>query len=343
MAQPSRGFAQGGDPVSKRHDAVFDDVLKDLGEDAPKRDRSGARFLKRSNTMAEQASGERQEKVLRLVDPASCKMWEGHNRAYELLTEDNCRDLIDGILSQGQQEFPAIVRRLPAGQGAEYEVICGARRHFAISWLRANNYPKFLYLVEERELTDEEAFRLADIENRDREDISDFERARDYARAVDLYYSGKQSLMAERLQVSAGWLSRYLQLARMDARVIAAFPTLRDVKELHARTLKPLMATDTGASAVLLEADRIAAEQASARTGQGAAVPVLEVMKRLKAAATPPKERKAADKIYRFHPEEKGVMVRKKGGRVQFEFDGTTSAKTLRSALDQFLAERDKG
>ncbi len=111
--------------MSKRHDAVFDDVLKDLGEDAPKRDRSGARFLKRSNTMAEQASGERQEKVLRLVDPASCKMWDGHNRAYELLTEANCRDLIDGILSQGQQEFPAIVRRLPAGQGAEYEVICG--------------------------------------------------------------------------------------------------------------------------------------------------------------------------------------------------------------------------
>ncbi|MEC9102596.1 MAG: chromosome partitioning protein ParB, partial [Pseudomonadota bacterium] len=135
----------------------------------------------------------------------------------------------------------------------------------------------------------------------------------------------------------------YLQLARMDARVIAAFPTLRDVKELHARTLKPLMATDTGASAVLLESDRIAAEQAAARAGQGAAVPVPEVMKRLKAAATPPKERKAADKVYRFHPEEKGVMVRKKGGRVQFEFDGTTSAKTLRSALDQFLAERDKG
>ena len=329
--------------MSKRHDAVFDDVLKDLGDGKPARDRSAARFLKRSNTMAEQASGERKEKVLRLVDPATCRMWEGHNRAYDLLSPDNCRDLIDGILSQGQQEFPAIVRRLPEGQGAEFEVICGARRHFAITWLRANNYPKFQYLIEERELTDEEAFRLADIENRDREDISDFERARDYARAVDLYYGGKQSVMAERLQVSPGWLSRYLQLARLDPRVVAAFPTLRDVKELHARTLKPIMATDKGRDAVLAEADKIAADQAMARSGQGGLVPVAKVMSRLKAAAAPPKERKVADRIYRRHPEEKGVQMRRKGGRVQLEFDKELPEKALRAALEQFLKDRAAG
>ena len=55
------------------------------------------------------------------------------------------------------------------------------------------------YTVEIRELTDEEAFRLSDIENRAREDISDFERARDYLRALDAYYGGKQQEMAERI------------------------------------------------------------------------------------------------------------------------------------------------
>jgi ParB family chromosome partitioning protein len=39
--------------------------------------------------------------------------------------------------------------------------------------LQANNYLQFKYLVEVRDLTDEEAFRLADIGNREREDISD--------------------------------------------------------------------------------------------------------------------------------------------------------------------------
>ena len=40
--------------------------------------------------------------------------------------------------------------------------------HWAITWLRANNYPDFRYLIEVRDLTDEQAFRLSDIENRDR-------------------------------------------------------------------------------------------------------------------------------------------------------------------------------
>ena len=209
--------------MSKKHNAIFDDILGDLDGDETPEPRASARFLKRSTTMAEQAQGARQEKVLRLVDPATCVMWEGHNRAYDLLTPENCADLIEGLKAQGQQEFPAIVRRLD-GAGADYEVICGARRHFAVSWLRANNYPQFRYLIEERELTDEEAFRLADIENRDREDISDYERARDYARAIDLYYGGAQKQMAERLQVSPAFLSRFLQLAKLDARIVAAFP-----------------------------------------------------------------------------------------------------------------------
>jgi ParB family chromosome partitioning protein len=209
--------------VSKRHNAIFDDVLKDMPAPATS-DRGGARFLKRTNALSE--TGEREEKVLRWVDPASCMMWSRHNRAYDLLTEENCRELIDSLRSQGQQEFPAIVRRLPVGQGPEYEVICGARRHFAISWLRANNYPQFRYLIEVRDLTDEEAFRLADIENRDRADLSDYERARDYLQALGAYYGGKQKTMAARLEVSEAWLSRYLHLARLPKAIVNVWPAL---------------------------------------------------------------------------------------------------------------------
>ncbi|WP_306753125.1 ParB/RepB/Spo0J family partition protein [Paracoccus actinidiae] len=252
--------------MSKRHNAIFDDVLKDMPAPATS-DRGGARFLKRTNALSE--TGEREEKVLRWVDPASCMMWSRHNRAYDLLTEENCRELIDSLRSQGQQEFPAIVRRLPVGQGPEYEVICGARRHeencrelidslrsqgqqefpaivrrlpvgqgpeyevicgarrhFAISWLRANNYPQFRYLIEVRDLTDEEAFRLADIENRDRADLSDYERARDYLQALGAYYGGKQKTMAARLEVSEAWLSRYLHLARLPKAIVNVWPAL---------------------------------------------------------------------------------------------------------------------
>lgn len=312
--------------MSKRHDAIFNDVLKDLSAPAAP-DRGGARFLKRQNALS--GTGEREEKVLRWVDPASCVMWARHNRAYELLSEENCRDLIDSIRAQGQQEFPAIVRRLPAGQGAEYEVICGARRHFAISWLRANNYPQFRYLIEVRDLTDEEAFRLADIENRDRADLSDYERARDYLSALDLYYGGKQKSMAARLEVSEAWLSRYLYLARLPSIIVEAWPQITEIKELHARSVRPLL--NDAEDKVLAEAKAIAAEQDRARKGQGGYVPVPKVLARLKAAAYGTEMAAGASQA------SEGVSVSRRGGKIRLEFPQEMSREELGQALDDFL------
>ena len=312
--------------MSKRHDAIFNDVLKDLSAPAAP-DRGGARFLKRQNALSD--TGEREEKVLRWVDPASCVMWARHNRAYELLSEENCRDLIDSIRAQGQQEFPAIVRRLPAGQGAEYEVICGARRHFAISWLRANNYPQFRYLIEVRDLTDEEAFRLADIENRDRADLSDYERARDYLSALDLYYGGKQKSMAARLEVSEAWLSRYLYLARLPLVIVEAWPQITEIKELHARSVRPLL--NDAEDKVLAEAKAVAAEQDRARKGQGGYVPVPKVLARLKAAAYGTEMAAGASQA------SEGVSVSRRGGKIRLEFPQEMSREELGQALDDFL------
>lgn len=323
--------------MSKKHEAVFDDVLNGL--DTPDAEpRGGARFLKRSTALAERAAGEREEKTLFWVDPAECRMWERHNREYALLNEENCRDLLDGIRAQGRQEFPAIVRRLADGP-EKYEVICGARRHFAISWLRANNYAQFRFLVELRDLTDEEAFRLADIENRDRDDISDYERARDYAQAIELYYGGRQKAMAERLEVSEGWLSRYLYLARLPDEVLTAFPTIRDVRELHARSLKPLLADPGQRERLLAEASKIAIEQARAREGQGGFIEAPQVVSRLKGAvggarAVP------QPKIYRRAQEESGVKARRKGKATMLEVPDSMTRKGLQAAFELFLDDR---
>lgn len=241
---------------------------------------SGTRFLKRTTGLSQRLSGEVEEKVLRRIDPARCRPWERHNRDYALLTEDTCRDLIDGLKAQGKQEFPAIVRRIDEPD-FDYEIICGARRHFAVSWLRANNYPQFAYLIEERELTDEEAFRLADIENRERDDLSDYERAIDYADAVKRYYGGRQNRMAERLEVATPWLSRYLQLAKLPKKVVAAFASVRDIKERPVRKLRPLLNDPEAAARLYEEAALLAYEQAAARAGQGAFTDGLKVVQRL--------------------------------------------------------------
>ena len=115
--------------MTKKHDAIFDAVLSGIDADdrSPKKDRSAGRFLKRGNAIGEKLSGELHEKTLHLVDPTRCRMWDRHNRIYDLLTPENCADLIDGIQQQGKQEFPAVVRRVEGVDGIDFEVICGAR------------------------------------------------------------------------------------------------------------------------------------------------------------------------------------------------------------------------
>ena len=267
-----------------RHQDVYGNLDLDEGEGRAGR---GTRFLKRASALDARVSGAVEEKVLHWVDPAECRMWAGHNRAYELLTEERCRDLIDGIRAQGRQEFPATVR--PAGEGQQrYEVICGARRHFAVSWLRANGYTQFRYLIEVRELSDEEAFRLADIENREREDLSDYERARDYARALERYYGGEQKRMAERLEVSPAWLSRYLALARLPDEIVGAYANLTHIRERHARALTTAMRGGEARKAVLREAVALASEQAERRDAGQPPLDGAQVISRLSAASKHP-------------------------------------------------------
>ena len=320
--------------MSKRHDALFDDVLSGLETKSASPARGGQRYLRRSSALAERAAGAIVEKTLRWVDPARCRMWEGHNRRYDLLDEESCADLIEGIRAQGGQEFPAIVRPLGPDESHDYEVICGARRHWAISWLNAHNYPQFRFLIEVRELTDEEAFRLADIENRDRRDITDYERARDYARACELYYGGHQGRMADRLEVSGAWLSRYLDLARLPEEVVAAYGRLEDLREHHARKLKPVLAGHIARQAVLAAAGRLAAEQAVLRETGRPRLAGAKVLATLIAAGKPaaPPPRPAPLEAFWQGPD--GIRVAAKapagGGRLTLTVEGVAEMSPAR-------------
>jgi ParB family chromosome partitioning protein len=212
--------------------------------------------------LARITSGQYEEKTLRLVDPARCRMWARHNRRYELLTPATCADLLEGLRAQGRQEFPAIVRRVTDDPDHDWEVIAGARRHWAVSYLREVEHRDISYLIEERDLTDEQAFRLADIENRARADLSDYERAVDYLSAIDLYYGGVAVRMAERLEVERNWLSRFLDLGKLPEDVVAAFGDHLQPKVKHARDLKPFLAQNPERGRVLAAAKRLAGEQA---------------------------------------------------------------------------------
>jgi len=239
----------------------------------------------RENRMAELASGAVVARAVEQVDPARCRLWSEHNRDYAKLDETRCADLIESFKAQGRQEVPAIVRRVRGDPDIDFEVICGARRHWTVSWLREHNYTDFRFLVEVRDLTDEEAFRVSDLENRAREDLSDIERARDYLKALGRHYGGRQKAMAERLKVSEAWLSRYLDLARLPAALVAAFDDPHELKIKHVTQLKPLLKPEDRERRVLAEAAAIAQER-----GEGTSLKPQDVIRRLTAAADAPKK-----------------------------------------------------
>ena len=244
----------------------------------------GTTLLGRESALARVASGEVRQVTQLLLDPARVRVWAGNARSYEHLSEESCRELIDSIIAEGGQKVPAVVRRIEGDPDHEFEVIAGTRRHWVISWLRRHSYPDLHFVAQVSQLDDEAAFRLADLENRARKDVSDLERARNYALALRDHYGNHQGRMAERLRLSKGWLSKMLKVAALPDAVVAAFGSPADVQLKPAYPLAQALDDRMAAPAILREAKVISREQADRRSANLPAIAPAEVIRRLIAA-----------------------------------------------------------
>lgn len=278
MAKGNRGF-------SELLTSGLDDSVE-LEEQSP----SKAIMVSRSETLARIATGKVVTDKTEFVDPARCRPWRLHNRDLDHLTEESCRDLIDAFLSAKKQRIPAIVRRVTDDPDYDYEIIAGVRRWWTVNWLREHNHPEFDYLVTVQKIGDEEAFRVSDVENRSRKDITDWERAREYLRAMHEFYNGSQAEMADHLNISRPWLSRLIDVARLPEEIVAAFADRHDVTVRIARDLKPLAANPLSRKAMLACAAEIAGE----REGTGKRLSAAEIAKRLVRSTIQPAKGKAS-------------------------------------------------
>ncbi|MDD2878652.1 MAG: ParB/RepB/Spo0J family partition protein [Acidiphilium sp.] len=243
-------------------------------------------ILTRTNTIERLASGELRQVTEMRLDPARCRIWKGNARRYEMLNEVACSDLIDSIIADGGQKISAIVRRVQDDPEHEFEVIVGTRRHWTISWLRKNNYPDMIFIARLENLDDEAAFRLADLENRARKDVSDLERAWNYKLALTSYYGGRQKAMAERLKITPGWLSKMLTVADLPSEIIEAFPALDSIALNVGYEIACALGTKRRAEILKIAAD-IRAEQANLRSTGTTLIEGRKVSARLLAAPTP--------------------------------------------------------
>ena len=250
--------------------------------------RAGLSLLGRESALARVASGEVRQVTQLLINPARVRLWAGNARIQARLSADAVRDLIDSILAEGGQKVPVVVRHISGDPDFDYEVIAGTRRHFAISWLRANSYPEMKLLAQVADLDDEAAFRLADVENRARKDVSDIERARNYAAALETHYGGKAVRMAERLKLSKGWLSKMLKAAAIPDAVLAAFYDLGELTLNPAYALATALDDKARAHAIVAEAEALASLNTAATAIGSPPLPGAIVLKRLMAASTSP-------------------------------------------------------
>ncbi len=294
---------------------------------------------KRNSALSDITSGQIEDKAYLWVDPSTCQLWEHHNRRYDLLNEEKCADLIEGLKSQGRQEIPAIVRAINNGTNIKYEVIAGARRHWAISWLRANNYPDFQYLIDVRDLTDEQAFRLSDMENRDREDISDYERSLDYKKAISLYYDGVASRMAERIGYTNANLNYLLKLADLPEEIVSAFLDITEITINNGRQLAPLLKDRHQRSKLLSRANELAIEQATRKEKEENLLSGKEVMSQL-VSSTKEKVKKAETKTYTNRAGETILSITDDTKKdVKISIRKKANSEELKEILMQFLED----
>lgn len=158
------------------------------------------------------------------VNPFRCRMWEMHDRLQDHLSEESCRTEIASFEKHGQL-VPALGRRIARDPHFDIELICGSRRLFVARHL---NQP---LRVEVREMSDIEAIVAIDIENRQRADVSPYERGLSFVEWSRSGYFRSQDEIARTLRISASHVSRLMQLARLPSVILSAFDSPASICE----------------------------------------------------------------------------------------------------------------
>lgn len=161
------------------------------------------------------------------VRPDLCNIWPGNTRDVQALGSGSFLDLMDSLKSVGQR-VPAIARISPDAPD-RLEIIAGACRLTAIRQInetRGDDDPMQI-LVDLRDLDDPAAIKIIDAENRGRSDMSQYEKALFYDRAIPGTYP-TEAAFAEALGLNKSTVNRTLAITRLPPTVMGI------IKDRHA-------------------------------------------------------------------------------------------------------------
>jgi ParB/RepB/Spo0J family partition protein len=177
-------------------------------------------------------------------------MWALHDRMEDYVSEQSCAAEIESFTKHGQL-VPVLGRPSRGDPDYDVELIYGARRLFVA---RHINKP---LSVELREMSDREGIIAMDIENRQRTDISPYERGVSFGRWLRSGHFGSQEDLAAALNVSPSVVSRLLKVGRLPAAILGAFENPTDICETWAVTLTQALDDPDRRQPTLQEARKI--------------------------------------------------------------------------------------
>ena len=144
-----------------------------------------------------------------LVNSDDCKPWKYHNRDQIWMSPEKCKDLISSIRKNGQK-FPIIARKIENDpEGKIWEIIAGRRRWFACKHIGIQVRLKAIAA------NDRDCAILMNLENKDRDDLSEFEDAVSYRQQLEAGLFDSQDDMAVALDLNKSKLSKMLNAAKL--------------------------------------------------------------------------------------------------------------------------------
>jgi ParB/RepB/Spo0J family partition protein len=179
-------------------------------------------------------------------------MWDLHDRFDGDVNESTCRTEIESFRAHGQL-VPVLGRSIAGDSDFDIELIYGARRLFVARHLNMK------LAVEVRVVSDRKAIVLMEIENRQRQDVSPYERGTSFQRWLEGGHFESQDDLASNLKISASRVSRLLKLARLSPSVVKAFQGPLDMCESWGHQLVDALDDPSWAPAMIEKAQLMAA------------------------------------------------------------------------------------
>jgi ParB family chromosome partitioning protein len=262
------------------------------------------------------------------VDPKRVRPWQYHNRSEAWYTRERCQDLIDSI-GRGEQQVPALARKLAGDPNFDYELIYGMRRRFACEVLGKKLKLRVI------EADDTRAAVLMHIENADRQDITPMERALSFQTQLEAKVFATQEALSEAIGLSKGQVAKLLKAAQLmrQPTIGALFPDKSLVPIEQAYKLTALM-DRPGAREVILKAAQNLRKAEPRPPG--------EVLRSLIESLDRSKKFEPVQKDYNVGPSRRVTVTRNARGKITLAFheglNGVPKADVL-AAVEQIVNE----